>query len=434
MANMPNRNFLTSGATTEAQFQSGIGDLYDVVNQLGIIGQPEQLGIVLGSVTPTKSDIIVDTENLAATDLLDLIVPTNVGEKMIFVRAKNASRPVTLTHLASGTGKLSLATQTNTVLTDPKYVIALKWDATNAIWVEYWRNFGIFVAAGDEGTIRTQLNLGTASTRNTGMSTGQIPLRENFGSAAFINTGTSSGQIPLANQLGSLAFKSLITNADMDGTGVVPGNYSAVQVNAQGRVIGGANSQVPIMRVYKYNDGNTAWIKPAGLSYIEVAVVGAGGGGATFPNAGVPSAGGTTSFGGLVAATGGAPGLPGSNTGAAAGGVGVAGQYLIAGMDGKARTGGVGGYFAGGDGASIPFFITGGKGGQVAESGQHPGGGGSSGGSQGDRGGGGGGGGGAWSRIPASDLPASVTLTMGAHGGGPYTNGGDGWIVVWEYY
>lgn len=239
---MPNRNYLTSGLTTEAQFQSGIGDLYDVVNQLGIIGPSEQIGIVLGSITPTKCDVVVDTEGLASTDILDLISPTNIGEKILFLRCKNASRQVTVTHLASGTGKIQLATQLDTVLADPKYVIALKWDATAGLWVEYWRNFGVFVAAGDEANIRTSLGLGTAATKNTGMLTGQIPLRENFGSAAFVNTGTSTGQVPLANQLGSLAFKSLITNSELDGSGVTPGTYSSVTVNAQGRVTGGSNT------------------------------------------------------------------------------------------------------------------------------------------------------------------------------------------------
>ena len=271
MANMPTKSFLTSGLTTEAQFQSAIGDFYDVVNQLGILGTAEEITITLGSIAPTKCDIIVDTEGSASTDILDLIVPTNIGEKLIFLRNKNASRAVTVSHLASGTGKIFLNTQASVVLSNPRYVIALKWDAVNSQWVEYWRNFGLFIAAGDEATIRTQLGLGTAAARNTGLLTGQIPLRENFGSAAFVNTGTGSGQIPLANQLGSLAFLSLITNSQLDGSGVTPGTYSSVTVNAQGRVtsgVGSANAANTAKAWASWDGATGALISSFGISSI----------------------------------------------------------------------------------------------------------------------------------------------------------------------
>ena len=434
MTDMPTKSYLTSGTTTEAQFQSAIGDFYDVVSELGFIGPAQSNEIVAGVISPTKSDIIVDTELLSSADSLDLILPTTIGEKVIFIRCTSSSRLVTLKHNSAGTGKLFLSGLVDVVLKDPRYVVALKWSVADGRWNEMWRNFGLFIAAGDEGLVRTQLGLGTAATRNTGILTGQIPLKDNLGTAAFVNTGTSSGQVPLSNQLGSLAFKSLITNSELDGTGVIPGSYGAVQVNAQGRVTGGASSSGPVRRVINLGD-NMTWTKPSGLSYIEVAVVGAGGGGATFPNAGNGTQGGSTTFGGLCTATGGAGALSGAGPVIAAGGVGTVGQYLLQGGNGNARTpSGAGGYFAGGNGASVPFFITGGAGGVNGGAASTPGGGGGSGGSQGDRGNGAGGGGGAWARLLASDLPSTITMVVGTGGPGPAGNGGNGQIVIWEYY
>lgn len=240
MTEMPNRNYLTSGATTEAQFQSGIGDLYDVINQLAILGTSEEIQILTNSITPSKTDIIIDTENLASTDTLDFILPNNVGEKLIFLRIKQSSRQITLNHMSSGTGKIELNGGANVTLKSPSQTIALKWEASTGKWRELWRNFGIVITSGEEASIRSQLGLGTAATRDTGLLTGQIPLRENFGSAAFVNTGTSTGQVPLANQLGSLAFKSIVTDSEMNGSGVTPGTYDSVVVNAQGRVTAGS--------------------------------------------------------------------------------------------------------------------------------------------------------------------------------------------------
>lgn len=242
MTDLPTKSFLTSTTTTEVQFQNAIGDLYEVVKQNFGLGPAEALTIASGSVTPTRGIVNVDTENGDPADNLDLIVPTSIGEKIIILSAVSAARPVTLRHNQSGTGKLNLRGAANVTLYDPTYTIALLWNATTSKWDELWRNFGLYTTQSSEITaIQTALGLGTAAYKNTGTSTGQIPLKENFGTAAFVNTGTSSGQVPLANQLGSLAFLSQVTNSQLDGSGVTPGTYNQLTVNAQGRVTAGAN-------------------------------------------------------------------------------------------------------------------------------------------------------------------------------------------------
>lgn len=269
MTSMPIKSYLTSGTTTEAQFQSAIGDLYDVLNQLAIIGPQELNTLLSGSISPLKCNIKLDTENAIAADNLNLIVPNNIGEKMIFLKISANSRAVTLKHMASGTGKMYLNTEADVVLNDTRYCIALHWDETAQRWNEVWRNFGVFIAPGSESVIRTQLGLGTAATRDVGLLTGQIPLRENFGTAAFVNTGVSSGQVPLANQLGSLAFKSTVTDAELNGSGVSPGTYDTVTVNAQGRVTAGTSGSSTGAKVWvSWNGANGAIYSSYGVSYV----------------------------------------------------------------------------------------------------------------------------------------------------------------------
>lgn len=277
MTDMPDRDDLVSGATTEAAFQEALGDFYDVVNQLGLLGPAESNALdSSGNITPTKCNITMDTESDAPTDTLNLIVPTNVGEKMIFIRSESDARLITVKHMASGTGKISLNTGADVVLKKPTYVIALLWDATAGVWQEMWRNFGVVIPSGDEADARTSLGLGTAATRNTGTSTGQIPLKENFGTAAFANTGTGGSNVPLNSSLGALAFLSQVTSSQMNASGVVPGTYGQVTVDAQGRVTGGAPFGLVIRHVVLSVNGT--YTPHANMIACTVECLGGGGG------------------------------------------------------------------------------------------------------------------------------------------------------------
>lgn len=98
--------------------------------------------------------------------------------------------------------------------------------------------------------------------------------------------------------------------------------------------------------------GSGTFKVPAGVSKIRVRVVGAGGGGGATSQytSIIPLAGGATSFGSLISATGGSPGqnINGVNAGGA-GGVGVGGDFQANGGNGG---GGVGAGYAGNGGGA----------------------------------------------------------------------------------
>lgn len=344
MTDLPNKSDLNSGTATEAEFQSAIGDLYDFIDELGVHGDPELNECnSSGVITPSKAYIQVDTETgTAATDDLNRIVASAVGKKMIILRSTSSARVVTVKHNQSGSGKMWLNGAADFVLRDPSYAIAFAWDTANSRWQEVWRNIPNFIPVAEQSSIRSSLGLGTAATRDTGTSTGQIPLRENFGTAAFVNTGTGNGQVPLANQLGTLAFLSQVTDSQLNGTGVSPGTYDSVTVNAQGRVTGGtaltsAFSNI-VIRVFTTVGAGT-YTPTAGMKFCDVEVQGGGG----YAGAFGATAGGTSTFGSWMTANGGAAVV---NGGAGVGGTASGGTINIQGGCGF----GSGGLGAGGKG------------------------------------------------------------------------------------
>lgn len=244
MTNLPNKSHLTSGLTTEAQFQSAIGDLYDVISQLALIGPATEYTLDnTGVITPGKALIVVDTENDTAADDLNRIVPSTIGERVIILRSAADGRVVTVKHNQSGTGKILLTNNTDAVLADTSYCIALLWDATAAAWKELWRNFGVRISNPTEAAaIRALLELGTAAGLDVGTLSTQIPRNSDLGAASLLGVGTGAGQLPRNSDLGTLSKKSIVTNAEMDGSGIVPGTYNQIAVNAQGRAISGSNT------------------------------------------------------------------------------------------------------------------------------------------------------------------------------------------------
>lgn len=359
MANMPTRSHLTSGTTTEANFQSAIGSFYDVVAQLALIGPEQSVDIDIdGNISPTKSLLVVDTYLDAPTDSLQLIVPTNIGEKVIFLRSESSARVVTLKNMQSGTGKMKLLGGVDAVLSSSDYVIALYWDSVNSYWRELWRNFGVYVSAGDQAAARTALGLGTASTRNTGTSSGQIPLIDNLGNVAFLSTGTGVTNVPTVTQANTL-YSRLVNNlSDLPDKGAARGNLGlgagataliATQPQAQAgtdnttlmtplrvaqaiATLGGG-----LIGMQAFTASGT-WTKPADCKSVVVFCTGGGGGGSsgvrnssTFAPGAGGGAGGTAidfidvSAISTVAVTVGAGGAGGDGVGGGAGGPGGAG-------------------------------------------------------------------------------------------------------------
>lgn len=199
---LPTKSWLTSGITTEANFQSAIGSLYDFVSQLAVGATPEMIEIFGGVATPQASTfMLVDTEDEGASDDLDRIANDNIGSKVIFVKAYSAARPVTIRHNQSGTGKIRLAYGTTALLDTVNKMIAFYYDAPNNQWIELYRNWGMYLAnTADINTIRTLLGMG---------------------SAAAANIGTDPSNLSTNAMLGDLAFLDTINNADLLGSGVV---------------------------------------------------------------------------------------------------------------------------------------------------------------------------------------------------------------------
>lgn len=373
MTDVPIKSHLTSPTTTEVQFQTALGAIVDVLNELSVVGEPEQLAIVLDVVTPTKCHIVVDTENLSASDQLAQILPTNIGAKTIFVRCKSTVRPVTLMHKAGGTGSLNMANTSNVTLENERQMIAFVYNTSTQEWDELWRNWGIFLPTTSAAALaRAALGLSAA---------------------AQAQLGVGSGQIPTANMLGSLAFLSVIGAThilnDTINTGHIVDQAISLQkmksdASNKGKAIGYdpvsglvaplALSSTGNMLIYK-DAGTYNWIVPDGVTRAKAWVIGGGGGGTgvnlsqSDPVTG--GRGGTSSFGSFLSATGGYSSITAGDgvlgSGLELGGAfkGGAGEYFV----NKTTTDGGMPYFYGplgpGDQAtfspSINYVGTGGK-------------------------------------------------------------------------
>lgn len=193
MANLPTKANLTSSSTTEAQFQSAIGSFYDFVAQLVVGAVAESLTLAADKITPTTTNVVVDTEGALASDDLTNILATNVGAKTIFLRIASSSRAVTIKHNSTGTGKILLSNATDLVLDSSSYMIALSYDVSTTTWTEMWRNFGVHTpTATAKAAAIASLGLGTVATKDFGIASGQVPLNSNLGALAYLNVSDIS--------------------------------------------------------------------------------------------------------------------------------------------------------------------------------------------------------------------------------------------------
>lgn len=203
MVELTDKDFLISGDATEAEFQEGLGALYDFVKQLAVGAVPQYPEIVDGALTPAESCfVIIDTENDTATDDLNTISPENLGTKTIYIKSTSNSRIVTLKHLATGTGQIYSATELDIVLYNKNCFVALAYNETLDRWEELWRNFGVFAPTSLAKTAaRAALDLGTAAVKAAG-------------------TG-APGNVPMISDLGALAFLGALTAPEMLNDGII---------------------------------------------------------------------------------------------------------------------------------------------------------------------------------------------------------------------
>jgi hypothetical protein len=153
--------YLNDPATTESNFQAGIGNLQTFVTELLGGSAAEALTLATDAITPTKAFMVIDTEASASTDNLANIVPTNHPDgRLVAVVSTNSSRVITLKHMATGSGQLDLADDVDAVLDSTDKVILLRRSATGDKWVEVMRNWGVgAVAAADIAALWSKINL-----------------------------------------------------------------------------------------------------------------------------------------------------------------------------------------------------------------------------------------------------------------------------------
>lgn len=197
MTDLPSKGDLVNTDTLEAAYQAALGDLYDFLTQL-FIGdtEGEALTISSGVITPTLGFIYADTEGAASTDNLTNISATNIGSKIIVLKATSAARKIVVKHLASGSDQIYLKTGADATLDNTDKLIVLGYNSTSSRWEELWRNWGLYLpTATDISDAKTALGLGTAATLNYGTDPDQVPKNSNLKALAYLNALTAAAQI-----------------------------------------------------------------------------------------------------------------------------------------------------------------------------------------------------------------------------------------------
>lgn len=172
-----------------------IGYLNDILNGVQAfdrlnVGTAESLTIASGAITPTKTNVLVDTEGAAATDDLATINNGAAGRQM-FISIVNAARQVRI--VQSGNIRLPVSGSSVT-LTNTNQVMWLKHDGTN--WVGFLVPTGILLSHGTNATLTIASGAITVSqTRNNIVNEGSAATDD----LVTINGGNQGDVITILN-------------------------------------------------------------------------------------------------------------------------------------------------------------------------------------------------------------------------------------------
>jgi hypothetical protein len=177
MATLPAANYLSNAARTEAEMQTALDALRDVVAEIGSTA-PTTRTISSGAMpVPTSSMALVQSEGYAsgADDALATITTTGIDQgRIVILRNANtasseaaSSEKITISHGTSA-GQIEMADNASFILCAER-LIGLVYSGDH--WVELWRNYGR-KSSEDLLANRTDLGLGTASVETIATAVG----------------------------------------------------------------------------------------------------------------------------------------------------------------------------------------------------------------------------------------------------------------------
>ena len=208
-----------------------VGYLNDILNGVQAFdrlnfGTAESLTIASGAITPTKSNVLVDTEGAAATDDLATINNGAAGRQM-FISIVNASRTVRIVQ----TGNIRLPTSGSTVtLNNTNQVVWLKHDGTN--WVGLLVPTGILLSHGPNANLTIASGAITVSQTRNNIS--------NEASAAVDDLDTING--------GNVGDVITLLNANAAQSTIIRHNTGNIRLIGQrDRALTGTADQIVLM-------------------------------------------------------------------------------------------------------------------------------------------------------------------------------------------
>jgi hypothetical protein len=198
MAELPGSGYISTGTRTEAEVQTALEQLHDVIAEIGSKA-PTVLTISGNTIStaPLASMILVRSEGHAssASDSLNSIDTTNITQGRLVILKNNdgtsttsSGQTITINHGVSA-GNVTLTEGTGTFILCAQRMLAVIYSGDR--WIEVWRSYGR-ANSEDQLDERTSLGLGTASVEAIATGSGASANSTVLKVAAGANIATSA--------------------------------------------------------------------------------------------------------------------------------------------------------------------------------------------------------------------------------------------------
>ena len=198
MAELPGSGYISTGTRTEAEVQTALEQLHDVIAEIGSKA-PTVLTISGNTIStaPLASMILVRSEGHAssAPDSLNSIDTTNITQGRLVILKNNDGtsttserQTITINHGVSA-GNVTLTEGTGTFVLCAQRMLAVIYSGDR--WIEVWRSYGR-ANSEDQLDERTSLGLGTASVEAIATGSGASANSTVLKVAAGANIATSA--------------------------------------------------------------------------------------------------------------------------------------------------------------------------------------------------------------------------------------------------